>query len=102
MPDIAAQAPARPPVTRVPLQGARQGPPFAARVAQDGEPAPQNPRLPQAKEQREISRADRATWPAQVNPLRPLDPDGRFNFQKRPGASPSLPAHQNDRALRPT
>src|SRR5438445_4815083 len=76
-----------------PLQDARQRPPFAARVAEDGEPASQDTRLPQAKEQREISRADRATWPAQVNPRRPLDPDGRFVLHKWPGASPSQPAH---------
>jgi len=30
-----------------------------------------------------------------------MEPDGRFDFQKRPGASPSQPAHQNDRAVRP-
>src|SRR5256885_7847394 len=83
------------------LQDARQGPSFAARIAEDGEPASQDTRLPQAKEQREISRADRATWPAQVTPRRPWDPDGRFDFQKRPGASPSQPAHQNDRVVRP-
>src|SRR6266516_1436951 len=68
-----------------PLQDARQRPPFAARIAEDGEPAPQDTRLPQAKEQREISRADRATWPAQVNPPRPWDPDGRFESQIRSG-----------------
>src|SRR5206468_5148112 len=33
-------------------------------------------------------------------PRRPLDPDGRFEFQKRPGATTSQPAHQNDQAVR--
>src|SRR6266571_869282 len=56
-----------------PLQDARQGPSLAARTAQDGEPAPQDSRLPQAKEQREISRADRATWPAQVTSSTPIE-----------------------------
>src|SRR6266853_2057897 len=55
-----------------PLQDARQGPPLAARIAEDGEPASQDTRLPQAKEQREISRADRATWPAQVTSSTPI------------------------------
>src|SRR6266852_3914767 len=54
------------------LQDARQGSPFAARIAEDGEPASQDTRLPQAKEQREISRADRATWPAQVTSSTPI------------------------------
>src|SRR5437773_9823413 len=68
-----------------PLQDARQRPPFAARFAEDGEPAPQDTRLPQAEEQREVSRADRATWPAQVNSRRPWNPDGRFDSQMRSG-----------------
>src|SRR5258706_1127973 len=55
-----------------PLQDACQGSPFAARIAKDGEPASQDTRLPQAKEQREISRADRATWPAQVTSSTPI------------------------------
>src|SRR5438445_1757323 len=55
-----------------PLQDARQGSSFAARIAEDGEPASQDTRLPQAKEQREISRADRATWPAKVTPTTPM------------------------------
>src|SRR6266481_7048991 len=55
-----------------PLQDARQGSSFAARIAEDGEPASQDTRLPQAKEQREISRADRATWPAKVIPTTPM------------------------------
>src|SRR5438093_8072424 len=73
-----------------PLQDARQRPPFAARVAEDGEPASQGPRLPQAEEQREVSRADRATWTAQVNP-RPWDHDGRFDSQMRPGGPAEAP-----------
>src|SRR5258707_12869737 len=56
-----------------PLQDARQGPSLAAWIAEDGEPAPQDTRLPQAKEQREISRADRATWPAQVTSSTPIE-----------------------------
>src|SRR6267154_5460539 len=75
-----------------PLQDARQGPSFTARIAEDGEPASQDTRLPQAKEQREVSRADRATWPAQVNPRRPWDPDGRFDSQIRSGGTASAPA----------
>src|SRR5437879_5134482 len=75
-----------------PLQDARQGSPFAARIAEDGEPASQDTRLPQAEEQREISRADRATWPAQVNPRRPWNHDGRFDSPIRSGASAWAPA----------
>src|SRR6266704_6005681 len=55
-----------------PLQDARQGSSFAARIAEDGEPASQDTRLTQAKEQREVSRADRATWPAQVTSSTPI------------------------------
>src|SRR6266496_5323296 len=50
-----------------PFQDARQGPSFAARIAEDGEPASQDTRLPLAKRQREISPLDRVPRRPQVN-----------------------------------
>src|SRR5260221_1944383 len=55
-----------------PFQDARQGPPFAAGTAEARQPAPQDARLPQAKRQRKVSRAARATWPAQVISSAPI------------------------------